>query len=70
MRLLGQPDHGPDETTAWMLEPGDELVGGARVLEVRRNAAARTVRYSTDQHTAGITVGADRLVKVARRVAR
>jgi len=54
-------------TTAWLVAPGDVLVGGVRVLSVRREARSRTVTISTDRQPEGIEVAGDHPVRVESR---
>lgn len=54
-------------STAWHVAPGDVLVGGVQVVNVRRDARSRMVVISTDQQPAGVEVAADHPVRVLRR---
>lgn len=52
---------------AWDLREGDELPDERRVIQVRRNAAARTVQVLTDEPLQA-TLPADAQVPVVRRL--
>lgn len=69
MRAGRQP--GPSEPEvypAWTLAEGDQLASGVVVLAVQRDAVAGTVRLSTTSQPAGVTLGRNDPVRVARRV--
>lgn len=64
--MTGRRTPEPDETTAWLVGEGDQLVNGATVVSVHRNAVARTVRIVLSPLEV-IEVPGDRLIRVARR---